>query len=496
MLEKLQSDLKAAAETVGNSGITFFGRIRSIEDAGGSRFDEKIVVPATGLSLQNSRSRLESLINFMLAISSTNVEQLALVSQSVLKQILSDLTRVHELYRDVLTTLESWESEQSPITSLDLSNFHISSANGTIDLGLNLSQIESHIDGLLDRAYRVPIISEKLAFETFASLTQRLSLAHVEAEKSRISAASSEQAAKASANTAQEFSNAAAEAAETTAKELSAVQSHSDKAEEIHTALEEQLTFIDQVSTRAQAVKDAVDEYDTEFSAFDKKLSERNRAFADGGEKLSQLTGTLEAKDKEAIQIIQNARIALAWATADGLASGFSASAKELDKPLQEAQLKANRSFLILAVWGVVLFVIIPEYFPNFRILNSLNDRDPLASSISLLSGALVRLALLAPAILYTFFSISNYRQIYIAREQYIFKKTIAASLPGFKQEADVDTNSEIVKGMTAAAYERLLFNPREAISRDLAGSERMGFLSRWLVKLMQAAFEKAKPKA
>ena len=49
------------------------------------------------------------------------------------------------------------------------------------------------------------------------------------------------------------------------------------------------------------------------------------------------------------------------------------------------------------------------------------------------------------------------------------------------------------MKAMTIAAFERLLFNPREEATRDLAGTARGGPLSRWLVRLMGQAIENAR---
>jgi hypothetical protein len=496
MIERLKLDIKASLDAVAARGAQLYATLFTLEDAGGSRLDRSLAIPATGLSLTQSQERFGALVTYISAIDATDISRLALVSQTALRLIVSDLGNLLGHYNSLFEPIERWITDRITISSLDVSNFSISSSQGTIELGPELNQIESIVDAIIDRAYRIPVVIDATGFQSFSSFSTIAVAAQVKAEQN---AAATENANRSAAETAANIARILgfAEEQKSAIDQAGAeTQSNSGKVHEIRKKIEDQLTFIESVNSKSEVVKSKVEEFDENFSDFDKKLADRKRAFEEGSALLAQLTKDLSEKAAEADQIIQNARTSLGWATAHGLASGFADSARELDAPLKSARRSTILSFLLLAIWGLFIFFGISTLVPEISLSNLAITKEGMELYLALFSGVLSRLALLAPALFFTFFSLSNYKQTYISREQYIFKKTIAASLPGFKQEANVESSNEIVKGMMAAAYERLLFNPREAISRDLAGSERMGFLSRWLVRLMQAAFEKAKPKA
>jgi hypothetical protein len=121
---------------------------------------------------------------------------------------------------------------------------------------------------------------------------------------------------------------------------------------------------------------------------------------------------------------------------------------------------------------------------------------DPSSANHSIAQTVLAlgtRLALLGPAAYLVVFCNKRYRELFVLREQYVFKKAIATAVSGFKEQAAPKDADEHVKAMTAAAFERLLFNPREATTRNLAGEARGGVLSRWLVRIVSRALDEAK---
>jgi hypothetical protein len=127
---------------------------------------------------------------------------------------------------------------------------------------------------------------------------------------------------------------------------------------------------------------------------------------------------------------------------------------------------------------------------PSFATLDANNMGTSVAQGILALG---TRLALLGPAIYLVAFCNRRYRELFVVQEQYVFKKAIATAVPGFKEQAAPENADEHVKAMTAAAFERLLFNPREAATRDLSGEKRGGILSRWLVRIVSRALDEAR---
>lgn len=496
MLSQLQEEIRNSVEKIRERGTRLYATLRQIEDAGGTRFDENIGLPSSGLSLKNAEDRLGAVLGLISAIASAKTAQLALASQATLRALANDLGNLVKFIDLAIGPIDDWITRKITITALDVTTFNVASSQGQIDLNANLYQVDSLVDTILDRSSRIQILGDTTNFEAFFDASSGLASSQVRSEQFAMKSEAACRLAEEHVDSIAALLTKAQTAENLSQSASTAAKEHADKTLDIRNKIEAQLAFIDSTNSRAEAVKTKVEDFDSDFSDFSRKLSERNRAFEDGATLLSNLTKSLGDKEAEASTIVQNAKIALGWATAHGLANGFADSARELDEPLKSARNSAIFSFIVLAVWGLFIFFGISILIPEISLSNAIVNKEGMALYLSVFSGILARAALLAPALFFTFFSLSNYKQIYISREQYIFKKTIAASLPGFKQEANVETSSDIVKGMTAAAYERLLFNPREAISRDLAGSERMGFLSRWLVKLMQAAFEKAKPKA
>ena len=160
-----------------------------------------------------------------------------------------------------------------------------------------------------------------------------------------------------------------------------------------------------------------MDGYEVKFREFDGKLADRNALFASGKEQQDNLVRELRTSNETALSIITNAKVALDWATAEGLASSFSASASELDRPLRRAQLVVNASFVILAAWAFLLFVGLPWYDPRLHVLVPPAGLAGAAIPVYMASALLIRLAILSPAVIFMVFSLSRYRSLYVARE-------------------------------------------------------------------------------
>ena len=97
-----------------------------------------------------------------------------------------------------------------------------------------------------------------------------------------------------------------------------------------------------------------------------------------------------------------------------------------------------------------------------------------------------MRVTILLPGLFLTGFYNQRYKTLMRMKEQYVFKKTVASAIPGFKEEAADEEAGDHVKAMTAAAFERLLFNPQEEVSRDLTAPHGGGRLSRWLRRIVR----------
>jgi hypothetical protein len=182
--------------------------------------------------------------------------------------------------------------------------------------------------------------------------------------------------------------------------------------------------------------------------------------------------------------------VALGWATAQGLASSFEASSAELKRPLFWAQVFFYIAVSLLFVSVVIAFTPAVIDLPAFAAPEGVTG---FGAMLYMLSSITIRVAILLPGLFLISFTSSRYRTLLHTKDQYIYKKTVASAIPGFKEQAVAKDADPHVKAMTAAAFERLLFNPQEDASRDLERRERGGPLSRWLVKIVREALSEAR---
>lgn len=182
-------------------------------------------------------------------------------------------------------------------------------------------------------------------------------------------------------------------------------------------------------------------------------------------------------------KLIAASKEALSWTTAEGLASSFAISAEELKTPLVVSMWVFYLSIALLFISALVAFNGIPLLrglidVPKLPITTGEIDATLLAAMLSVIS---IKISVLIPAVLLITFSSRRHRALFHQHQLYVYKKTIASALPGFKEHAEAHQDA-----MAAAAFARLLFNPQEDASRDLtrdAGGQ--WWLSKWLERVI-----------
>ncbi|MEQ8837384.1 MAG: hypothetical protein RID07_11325, partial [Lacipirellulaceae bacterium] len=263
----------------------------------------------------------------------------------------------------------------------------------------------------------------------------------------------------------------------------------SQGAEEQSTAL---LQKVEEINSRASELMAAVEAYKEAFSNFDEQLAKRQRLFQKSTDQISQLVTEFGEKRNFAQSVIDNAKEALGWGTVQSLTHSFSTSAHELDVPAQRATRMVYVSIVLLAVWVVLVFIIPARFDPSLKLFTVPGHMDGWAAILYVFGNLGVRLAVASPALLFVVFCLNRYRNLSSLREQYIFKKTVASAIPGFKEQAAAQDDPH-AKAMTLAAFERLLFNPTELTTKDFGGRNGGGWLSRKLTDLVRRAMDEAR---
>ena len=252
------------------------------------------------------------------------------------------------------------------------------------------------------------------------------------------------------------------------------------------------LHSVSEINALAATLKTDVDEYQQSFSEFGERLNTRNHEFDAGSTKLANLIDELNQKSQFADSVIRNAKEALGWGTVQSLTQSFSTSADELQRPTQVATVMVFVSLLVLSVWVVLVFILPARFDPSLQLFTVPEKLEGWAAILYVIGNLGVRLAVASPALLFALFCLSRYHSLSNLREQYIFKKTVASAIPGFKEQAAAQDDPHS-KAMTLAAFERLLFNPTELATKDYGGRNGGGWLSKRLVALIRQAVEEAK---
>ena len=492
MIQALIAEVRTATDALSSVADEVHRQLTTLEAPGGQRLPTETPVPGTLTSITEARQRALAALGLVEGIVTAPEAKFLLVPRSGLKGLHTELSSLTAEYQKIASTLTSWQEAKAAITQIEPSTCVVTSAQGSLNVAAHFQQLENLVDTLLERAARLVGVMQPDRYDPFLgalrhadATLERINSAAAGAEKAAASAATESEKTTAHSATASESAAAASRSLEEATKASGAIQ-------ETRVKVDSLLSGIAETTARAEAVKVQVDGYEVKFREFDGKLTDRNALFESGKERQDTLVRNLGSSNETALSFINNAKVALGWATAEGLASSFSTSASELDTPLRRAQRAVYAAFIIVGVWAFVLFVGLPWYDPRFHVLVPPAGLTGAAIPVYMASALVIRLAILSPAVIFMVFSLSRYRSLYVAREQYVFKKTIAASLPGFKAEAASVASDEIVKGLTAAAYERLLFNPREAVTRDLEGGKRLGPLSRWIARLVSRALEQS----
>lgn len=95
------------------------------------------------------------------------------------------------------------------------------------------------------------------------------------------------------------------------------------------------------------------------------------------------------------------------------------------------------------------------------------------------------KIILLLPSLFLLAFSAKWYAEQFRLKAQYSYKYTVAASLPGFKAEAN--TYSEAI---TASAFKELLHNPSEPETKHTS-KEKLSWFERLMEPHIKSAMEK-----
>ena len=153
----------------------------------------------------------------------------------------------------------------------------------------------------------------------------------------------------------------------------------------------------------------------------------------------------------------------LSLTTAAGVASSFRDASIKLDRPLAAARRTFYLSLAVLFLLvGLAVGIELVPQFPGF----ALPEGGSFGSNfVQLVISSSVRLLIVLPGVIFVVFSQRRHRSLFLLRENYQHKFTVASSVPGFELVAP-----EHAQAMAAAAFDELLKNPTSHMDRERRG--------------------------
>jgi len=219
---------------------------------------------------------------------------------------------------------------------------------------------------------------------------------------------------------------------------------------------------------KAEKLAEAVDEYQADFEALQAEMDNR---FSAADELKKTLSGQISRNDDLQLKIEETQQAAsemLSSATTAGLASEFADYRNNLEGSLRGARRSFYVSIALLTIFSLPLIVMV---VPPIAVLIELALPIDLsarvaaqsegADNVSVVVEAGARLLLIFPFLWLTSFSSNRYARLFRLKEHYAYKRSIAASVDGFKKQSP-DYADEIA----AAAFHELTFNPADRMDR------------------------------
>lgn len=436
--------------------------------------------PITGSGKQITLHQLDKLLTGLFELSAGLKDALSdlLVPDSLINDLSSASGDVRTKIASILGALQGVISK--PITGIEPQNYNATNSGGA---QLNISSI---LPNLRDAAQSALLHTQlALCFTrttgggSLASQIEEISESKAELRRATSDAHRTKKAFEAALARLSPIESSATEAKNKIDGLNSSAQRTLSQIEELLTSSTSLHQKINEANTKAATLETSVSSFNEKFIKFDADLSQRDSQFITGKQAFDELSTKLTKAMEEVERLQVRSRDVLGEATVAGLSERFEKEKNSIDSQMRWAQglfFAGVALFLLsaMAATGAIPWLEAGGYFQMPRHTVPI---DPTAGEviIFLLTVLLGKITLLLPSLFLLGFSIKWYSEQFRLRAQYAYKYTVAASLPGFKIEAD-----EYANAMTASAFKELLFNPAEG-----KPSNREDEKSSWFEKLI-----------
>ncbi|WP_425062138.1 hypothetical protein [Pyruvatibacter mobilis] len=455
-IEAFLNSIEDRARSVQQSYSFFQAAIDAINFDTESFFSRDLVIPKTIGSVGEIEMRIETVITYALSAADVLHDQLVLQPRQPMSDLNSQLGRLEEILSQGGTTLAP-HGQEGVLTSLEEGGFILATSDGR--RRTDIRGIYSELDGVADACLlaisRISALSEKRP-----SLTNNL-ISELIAAKDRQSELYQEllqlrRAARSQATQMENLATSIAQSNETSQKNTREIENIVGEAR----GFGESFGQMESVRGEYISLGAQIESFKPTFESFRERLE-------DSEERLSTLNSEVEDAVLKAgtfitdnHKIISQAKEALNWGTASGLATSFEESRASLTRPIRFAVAQFYLSLIVLALSVLVATNSLPivSDFVKLESFPPLQEGSEYAYFGRILSIATLKFLIVLPALVFLTFSLRNLNTLNRLRHEYGFKRTLSIALPSFREEAP--TNKELI---VAAAFGELMTNPSEA---------------------------------
>ena len=425
-------------------------KLSSMSPESGEDLEMATIVPNTIGSIDDIMSRMLVTLAYAKQITILKPKALFLIPKSSLITVEKHLENYSSSISAIgtaLTNLNAWG-----LARIDVPAIHLIRKDNdaiAIKLGSQLTQIDAASDGLLSILHMLLYISgsnQTAPVNDFANTFREL-LAEMQKTKDELSGM--RKSAKTNRTQAENLlAGLTPDIEQIKDIHSSATKKNSeiiDKRKEAENLVEEIGSF----HFQATELKALVDQFQSDFDEFKAKLDERNVSFDEGKRALSELVGKKSSElsvlfsetsslKSNLQKISSDSEHVLGNATAAGLARKFREAGQRLRAPLFISHFVFYMSIFVMLVSLLIAFNAIPllqnyVQLPSFQVPENANTADAI---LFLFGSLLTRIAILLPGLLLAGYASKWHRSLQRLSEEYMHKETVAASVPGFKEES------------------------------------------------------------
>ena len=463
-------------------------RIQEINGKDENQFDLAKEAPGVERSLTEIDTRVMAICEMALKTCSEDQSDSLLIPQSYINGIIKPLDQLTAQYQSITDNISNIESNGGP-GNLNPDDLTLQSANGQVNLQLGpiFQHVWNHSEAVLVAFFPLMNLLGGEGRPDFSTALKAFSTAMEQVHKQRSSLQELARAAQADRKKVGDLQAQSAPLRD----EIERLKTESEKdrktLSEYTTEGTQSITAIRGTTEQAEQLKAQVDSYKATFDSFQKQLDAREKTFQTGKKEQDDLIEKLNQIESDTKRLTEQAEAMLTGATVAGLAGSFG----ELRDKIS-GELKSARWVFYFAIFLLFLSVIplVAYVVPG---LASLLGFDAITSSnlpreagtLEFFGQIVVRALLLLPAAWFAKFAATRHAVLFRLKEHYAYKYSVAASVEGFKKQAEPFKDD-----IAAATFFELTYNPADRMESKSHEERPPNPVMDWVMKKIGATYD------